>query len=473
MYRAENTLKPLSLVNTMSSTSGVQNLLSNVFRPTFTYDSINSNYTSKLELINIDTVSANAVTVYAANVGDVLGNVYVGVLAGNAHSDIASKASSSNTFVGTRAGTGASNVSNSVFLGFNAGAGAVSASNSISIGSYSSGGGNSNIYIGAGTGVPVGVGNIFLGTAITGYPGIAVSNTLQIGNNGGGGYSNMAIIGNLDGSSNHVGINYSWHTFLSTQSTNALDVNGMTRIGGPTGNGMLAVNTAPGSYTLDVNGNARIQDGSGTFIFNGGSLNTSDATGTGSISNGNIAVSNATGTGSISGGVLNVSNATGAGSISGGVLNVSNATGTGSISNGVLNVSNAGGSAAFGNGAMNIGTSLIFSNNALSSTGGFYSYTSSPVLVGVGCNVTLFAWASTFKRGLVVVSALDQVPLIKASSIVVFAHVHGSSGGFIPILSNDSNASLNISGPSLKLSNTDPSNSHTFTITATCLAPPT
>ena len=268
----------------MSSTTNVQNLLSNVFRPTFTYDTTYSNYTSKLELINIDTVSANAVTVYAVNVGDASGNVYVGTLAGNANSNLASKLSISNTFVGTSAGAGASNVSNSVFLGYGAGAGTVSSSNSISIGSFSVAGGNSNIYIGAGTGITTGSNNIFLGTGLN---PATTSNTLLIGN----GASNMAIVGALSGTSNRIGINYSSLTaFPSTSSNNALDVNGLTRIGGPTGNGQLGVNIQPGTYTLDVNGSMRVQDGVGNLTLSNGNL----ALGNGNLtlSNGNLTLSN-------------------------------------------------------------------------------------------------------------------------------------------------------------------------------------
>lgn len=243
----------------MSSTTNVQNLLSNVFRPTFTYDTTYSNYTSKLELVNIDTVSANAVTVYAVNVGDASGNVYVGILAGNANSNLALKLSVSNTFVGTSAGAGASNVSNSVFLGHSAGTGTVSSSNSISIGSFSVAGGNSNIYIGAGTGIATGSNNIFLGTGVR---PASTANTLMIGN----GVSNMAIIGALNGTSNRIGINYSPTTFSATSSFNALDINGFTRIGGPGSNGSLGINVGPGNYTLDVNGSMQVSDGSGRLI---------------------------------------------------------------------------------------------------------------------------------------------------------------------------------------------------------------
>jgi len=435
VYIAENTLKPLSPVSIMSSTTNVQNLLSNVFRPTFTYDTTYSNYTSKLELTNIDTVSANAVTVYAVNVGDASGNVYVGILAGNAYSNLVAKRSVSNTFVGTSAGAGASNVSNSVFLGHSAGTGTVSSLNSISIGSFSVAGGNSNIYIGAGTGIATGSNNIFLGTGLN---PASTANTLMIGNGG----SNMAIVGVLSGTSNRIGINYSSPTaFPSTSSNNALDVNGLTRIGGSTGNGQLGVNIQPTTNTFDVNGTARIQDGSGTsYLFNGGTLSMSNATGTtASISNGNLVMSNTSATGSISNGNLLMSNATG-------VSQISNAT-------------------------MSIGSgNLLFSNNALRCAGGFYSYSrGSPITIAAGTNTLLINPTVAFQRGLVVLCAQDQTAGASASSIVVFAF---NISNFVPILSNNSNAAWNVGGISgLSLSNTD-TVSHTFTITGTSLSPP-
>jgi len=246
----------LSLLNTMSSTSNVQNLLTNVFRPTFVYNTTTSNYQTKLELVNIDTVSANAVTTYVANVGDSAGNVYVGIGAGNSHSTLVTSSNTTDTFLGTGAGGVSSNVKNSVFLGYRAGYGVSNSSNSISIGANTLNGGNSNIYIGCATGIATGSNNIFLGPGVS-NGGTSVSNTLLIGSG-----SNTAIVGDLV--NNRIGINTSVLTDPSNYIT--LDVNGFTRIGGSTNNGNLGINTLPGTYTLDVNGNMRVSDGWASLV---------------------------------------------------------------------------------------------------------------------------------------------------------------------------------------------------------------
>jgi sugar lactone lactonase YvrE len=227
-----------------------------VFRPTFVYNTTTSNYQSKLELVNIDTISANAITAYAANVGDASCNVYVGVGAGNNYSVLASSSNTTDTFLGASAGGLTSNVKNSVFLGYRAGYGVNNSSNSISIGANTLNGGNSNIYIGCVTGIATGSNNIFIGPGIS-NGGTSVSNTLLVGSG-----SNTLFRGDL--TSNRVGINTTALTAPSNYIT--LDVNGYTRIGGSTNNGNLGINTLPGTYTLDVNGDMRVSDGWASLI---------------------------------------------------------------------------------------------------------------------------------------------------------------------------------------------------------------
>jgi sugar lactone lactonase YvrE len=227
-----------------------------VFRPTFVYNTITSNYQTKLELINIDTLSANAITVYSANVGDAASNVYVGVGAGNAYSMLTSSSNTTDTFLGAGAGGLTSNVKNSVFLGYRAGYGVSNSSNSVSIGANTLNGGNSNIYIGCATGIATGSNNIFIGPGVS-NGGTSVSNTLLIGSG-----SNTLVRGDL--TSNRVGINTTALTDPSNYIT--LDVNGYTRIGGSTNNGNLGINTLPGTYTLDVNGDMRVSDGWASLV---------------------------------------------------------------------------------------------------------------------------------------------------------------------------------------------------------------
>ena len=247
----------MSLVNTMSSTSNVQNLLTNVFRPTFVFD--NGVYQTKLELTNVDSVSANTVYGFTAAFGDASGNVYVGIGSGNPYSSLAASSNSCNTFVGINAGASSSNVKNGVFLGYRSGFGTSNSSNSISIGANSINGGNSNIYIGYATGIASGSNNIFIGPSMS-NGGTAVSNQLMIGSG-----SNTAIVGDL--SSNRVGINLS--NLPTTTPSVTLDVNGFTRIG-TNANGGLGINMLPGNYALDVTGAQRIQDGVGTLTFSNG-----------------------------------------------------------------------------------------------------------------------------------------------------------------------------------------------------------
>jgi sugar lactone lactonase YvrE len=227
-----------------------------VFRPTFVYNTITSNYQTKLELINIDTLSANAITVYSANVGDAASNVYVGVGAGNTYSMLASSSNTTDTFLGAGAGGLTSNVKNSVFLGYRAGYGVSNSSNSISIGANTLNGGNSNIYIGCATGIATGSNNIFIGPGVS-NGGTSVSNTLLIGSG-----SNTLFRGDLV--NNQIGINTTTLTNPSNYIT--LDVNGYTRIGGSTNNGNLGINTLPGTYTLDVNGDMRASDGWASLV---------------------------------------------------------------------------------------------------------------------------------------------------------------------------------------------------------------
>jgi len=260
------------------STINVQNLLSNVFHPTYVYDTVNRVFKTNLELINVDTVSANKVSSFFASIGDSQCNVYVGIGSGNAYSSMVSSSNSNTTFLGPGAGNTTSNVRNSVFIGYNAGQNSTGgSSNTIAIGTSTDGDGTQNIYIGANTGVSnsIGSNNIFIGHDITISNFTNNSNQLlvgtlvrppgYIGDNLG---SNYLLGGSL--SSNCLGINLSNPSYT-------LDVNGYARIG-TNQIGGLGINTNPLDYTLNVNGNMRVSDGYGTMTFTNDSNSTSVTT---------------------------------------------------------------------------------------------------------------------------------------------------------------------------------------------------
>lgn len=230
----------------MSSTTNVQNLLVNVFRPVYVYDALATKYVPKLEMSNIDTYFGNATRVLADRVGDASGNVYVGVGAGN--DPTVSLAGCSNvTAVGTNAGHNISNVLNSVYLGYGAGNSAIHASNVIAIGYNAGGSGSNNIFIGSNTGSTTSS-NILIGQGLT----CVSSNQLNIGG---------VVYGDL--SNRYVGIH--------AEPGVPFDVSGMARFRTNVG-----VNVVPTSYSLDVNGTFHVDAGVGEFILDGSSIRITD-----------------------------------------------------------------------------------------------------------------------------------------------------------------------------------------------------
>lgn len=253
----------------MSSTTGIQNMLVNVFRPIYRYETppgdSNTIFVPKLAMSNIDTYSGNVVTVQTASVGDSNGNVYVGVDAGNPYTT--TKLCSNVSAFGYSAGTGISNVSNSVFIGFNAGNGASSVSSNVIIGDSTTGNGSSNVRIGS-SNTGTGSSNVSIGasTAGVGYsncillgPGITATqnNQFKVGTS--------YLTGNL--SNKWLGIG----TLSSIDPPkNALDVSGNLYVYGQQG-----INRVP-ERTLDVNGNFRASDANGTLDFLNGVTSSSN-----------------------------------------------------------------------------------------------------------------------------------------------------------------------------------------------------
>lgn len=233
------------------NTTGIQNYLSNVFRPIYTFDTTNSNFTPRLELSNIDTYSGNTVSVFTAAVGDSNSNVYVGSNAGNPFN--ITRACRNITALGFGAASNISNDSNSVYIGWYAGASGSNSLDVVSIGTNSGGNGAANIFMGTSTGT-VGTSNIFIGHYINPSN---VSNQIRIG------YRNQIPIA-ADLSRNWVGLG---GPLTPVDVNNKLDISGNTRI-----QGQLGINTIPGGRTLDVNGNFRATDASGNvldFLSNG------------------------------------------------------------------------------------------------------------------------------------------------------------------------------------------------------------
>ena len=259
----------------MSSTTGSQNLLTNVFRPAYRYEipvgGSTAVFVPTLDVSNVDVLTANSVTAFTAAIGDENENVYVGSNAGNAYSNL--RGCSNNTAVGFSAASFVSNVANSIYIGYNAGAGAADSSVNIAIGPNTKGNGISNIYIGSNTGsLGTGSNNILIGHNLTGSN---LSNTLLIG-------PTPTIYGNLSTRKVGIGRDPSYNMDISGDSRisyrlgvgmapgtaenvsnlpHALDVSGYSYI-----KGGLGVNADPADFTFNVNGNFRVADGFGAMI---------------------------------------------------------------------------------------------------------------------------------------------------------------------------------------------------------------
>jgi hypothetical protein len=226
----------------MSSTTNVQNLLVNVFRPVYVYDSIANLFQVKLDMSNVNTAFANNFSGLRADIGDAAGNVYVGVGSGNPI-DL-NNSCANNTVLGLYAGAGMSNVSNSIYLGYTAGQGAENANGTTAIGINTVGDGVSNIYIGNSTG-GTGSSNMFLGHDLS--ANASLSNTMYIGR------GNPLITGKFD--TGRVGI-------LTTTPGYPIELANYTYIS----NG-LGINANPTTHTLNVNGDFFVSDGFGSFTF--------------------------------------------------------------------------------------------------------------------------------------------------------------------------------------------------------------
>jgi hypothetical protein len=290
----------------MSSTSKVQAYLTSVFRPVYTYTTATSNFTTELDISNVNTVTANLVECLRADVSDSNSNVFVGTLSGVNFLNL--QACVSNTALGYGAGGQMSNVSNVVAVGFNSAAGVTSTSNSMFIGKNvgpgsiglsaclwldptgGAGAGNTSsntIALGASTGI-VGSSNIWIGTnagnANTGVGNITIGHSipvtaptnylLQVGVG-----SNVVIAGDMSQNAIAIGKADATMQYLDGDGRVpglVLDVSGYARIA----NG-LAIGMDPLQSTLDVNGTFRANDGYGRLSLDHDSAGNSRAVASG------------------------------------------------------------------------------------------------------------------------------------------------------------------------------------------------
>lgn len=292
----------------MSSTSNLQSLMAYVFRPAYTWTG--SNFTTTINLSNIDKFTANTVTYQVLYIGDAFSNVYIGSNAGNPPGNVSNCNAYSNTAIGVQAGNGLSNSSNSVFIGFQSGLSAMSnnssisiglkagygisnisnsiligtsnsydlsnVSDTISIGANAGGSGNSNIYLGKSTGTGMtGSGNLFLGNGLNVTSGLSatLANTLLIGTGSklvaSGNFSyGVLTVGTSNPSISSVSTinapDYGGNGNTSGYGFLALDVAGWTRMSSGLTIGCDPENPTENTgikYELDVSGHMRVTDG--------------------------------------------------------------------------------------------------------------------------------------------------------------------------------------------------------------------
>ncbi len=215
----------------MSSTSNAQDLLVNVFRPTYRWEA-GTGFVPSLVVSNVTEVIASTIKTDTLVVSD----------------------SNVNTYIGSNAGVNAVNTLSNVGIGYSAMGGALNSDCNVAIGTFALDGlaeSDSNVAIGAGTDISgTGVRNVLIGTNVALIGGgsnniligadlsrSAISNTLQIGS---------LLYGNL--SNGYIGIN--------TPTPNApLDVSGTVVFRNKVG-----IQTDTPVYSLDVMGSAYVSN---------------------------------------------------------------------------------------------------------------------------------------------------------------------------------------------------------------------
>jgi hypothetical protein len=239
IYRRKG-INGLSELHIMSSITNVQNLITNVFRPVYVYNS-SGGFQPKMEMSNIDTYIGNETQVKRVQVIDPSTNsVYVGFNAGNSFSN--PNLCSNVVALGVSAAQSAYRVSNSVYIGTNAGILASNVTNNIAIGISALAGTSSNAY----SNIVIGNtsvntpyiwnNNILIGHNITNQFTSNTSNVLQISNLIYGNFANKWMgVGTPTQSIAEVNLDVSGGVAiagkLGIQMTpaNSLNVNGQTQ----------------------------------------------------------------------------------------------------------------------------------------------------------------------------------------------------------------------------------------------------
>ena len=295
----------------MSTTTNVQSFLPYIFRPIYTYNSLNG-FGTTFNIRNIDNITASSLSVTTLRIGDDNNNVYVGTSSGNAAALMSTCNALKTTMIGISAGSGQSNTSNVECIGYSTGynihvvsnssfIGALSGSNSsnvlntivvgtdslrsvtaasnvIAIGVGTANGpssnGGSNIYIGNSNNTIglTGTGNIIIGHAVAppsySVGGVSsnipstISNKLFIGSGSniliaGDFVSGCVSIGTTNTTPNSLNAPY-YNPILPTGAQIQLDVAKYVRIGYG-----LGIGIDPGNYAMDVNGQFHVADGAG------------------------------------------------------------------------------------------------------------------------------------------------------------------------------------------------------------------
>jgi hypothetical protein len=227
----------------MSSTSNAQDLLVNVFRPTYRWDPT-TGFVPSLTVSNVNEIITDRITTDVLVVTDIGNNTYIGSNAGLFASNTAY-----NVGLGYQAMGGAINSSNNVAVGYYALDGVKNSTSNVVLGSYSgltgSNGGTRNILIGPNVTVGTGSGNILIGVDISLASG---TNRFQLG---------RLLYGDL--STGFIGVN-------TDDPKGAFDVSGTTFFRGKVG---IQTTQPNPKYSLDINGsifaNDRYVGGRGTF----------------------------------------------------------------------------------------------------------------------------------------------------------------------------------------------------------------